>query len=194
MMIKRMMPVFSGRYDRVICRDADSLLCYRERQAVEYWITTGRVVHAITDSISHNVPLMGGMIGVMCNEFMQLIESDNFIDFLKYSKIDWSVKGADQTYLNKWILPRVSKSIVEHYVEGLPQSFRGECYNYIQDIIIDDIKPGLKESNLLIEHIGQSGFIIEPVLKFIDRELPQVRKDFYKEIDVHFKDVHYWLL
>ncbi len=51
-------------YSHVLCRDTDSISTYREAQAVSQWIAEDRAVHCITDSISHNIPMMGGMIGI----------------------------------------------------------------------------------------------------------------------------------
>ena len=54
----------------IICRDLDSLSTYREVQAVEYWVRNyNKTMHAITDSISHVEPLMGGMIGAIPRYF-----------------------------------------------------------------------------------------------------------------------------
>lgn len=193
MMLHRLNPIFKG-FDRVICRDIDSLITYRERQAVEYWIKTGRVAHGITDSISHNISLMGGMIGISSNEFKSIMAIDTFEDLLTLDgSIDYSRKGADQTFLNKIVLPKVSNTMVEHYILGLPQSFRGECYNYIQDEPIYDIPPILKDSNLLVNHIGQSGMAEQPVLLFFEKHLNGIQKDYYNRGDELFEDIFYWI-
>jgi len=199
MMLYRMTPIFMQehegiqKYDRVLCRDIDSLPTYRERQAVEYWIKTGRISHAITDSFSHNIPLMGGMIGFQTNEFRKAMETRSFDKFLLLdSSIDFNKKGSDQTFLNKVVLPKVAKSMVEHYILGLPQSFRGECFNFIQDDPVEDIAPELRESNILVNHIGQAGFIIEPVMKFLEKY--ETNSEYYTQIEKQFPEIFYWHL
>lgn len=195
MMLWRMRPVFMSKYDRVLCRDIDSLVCHRERQAVEYWIQSGRAVHAITDSVSHTIALMGGMIGFMNKEFRGFIHCRSFAEMRAMApNFGFKVKGADQSFLNKYILPRVADTMCEHYVLGMRQSFRGECFNYIQDIPVPGVDELMRESNHLVEHIGQAGFICDPVLKFLDAHLPADRKQYYKQIEEQFKEVHYWLL
>ena len=63
-MLWRLLPIFEYNVERIICRDTDSPLTYREAQMVKEWENSPKVVHAITDSVSHNIPLMGGMIGL----------------------------------------------------------------------------------------------------------------------------------
>lgn len=193
MMIKRVMPIFDERFDRVICRDTDSLLSYKERQAVQYWISTGRVAHAITDSVSHNITFLGGMCGFQSKELRDMMNLKSFGELKNLgNRIDWARKGADQEFLNKVVLPVVHTSIVEHYLDGMPQSFRGECYRHVQDMPLPDVPIELKESNYLIEHIGQSGVIVAPVLKFFDKYQSREQKAYYDEIENEFKDVFYW--
>jgi len=197
MMLFRMVPVFLQdtegvqKYDRIICRDIDSLPTYRERQAVDYWIKNGRVAHAITDSTSHGIPLMGGMIGFQTNELRKCLEVRTFERMLELDKtINLSQKGSDQTFLNQVVLPRVSKSMTEHYVLGLPQSFRGDCFNYIQDITVEDIPPAMRETNILVNHIGQAGFIMEPVLKFLQKH--EKNSEYFEQIERKYPDIFYW--
>src|SRR5687768_15698714 len=69
-MLWRMKPVFEmhegqWKYSHVLCRDLDSPSTYREAQAVKYWMNKDKAMHAITDSVSHTIPLMGGMIGMI---------------------------------------------------------------------------------------------------------------------------------
>ena len=196
MMLWRLYPAFNNgeyAYDRVICRDIDSLLTYRERQATEYWIKSGRVAHAITDSISHTIPLMGGMVSFMSKELRESMSVSTFDELLRLSNnTDYRVKGSDQDFLNSVIYPKVHKSITQHYILGMPQTFLGDCYNYIQDVDVSDIPPVLKESNLLVNHIGAAGFPVDNVLKFIHKYMNQEREDYYNGGEILFPSVFYW--
>jgi hypothetical protein len=196
MMLQRMRPVFQN-YDRVICRDLDSLVSYKERQAVEYWISTGRVAHCITDSVSHTIALMGGMVGFSCKELRDLLGVDDFKSMVRLGRrINYEIKGADQDFLNQVILPKVANparpSIVEHYLLGMPQSFRGECYHEIQDIPLPDVKPMFSECNRFIEHIGADGYKQDQCLLFFDKHFTSEQKDYHNEIEDKFKEVFYW--
>jgi hypothetical protein len=75
----------------------------------------------------------------------------------------------------------------------MPQSFRGDCHNFIQDVELDiDIE--LKESNHLVNHIGQSGCTIEPVLKFLNQYESKENKVFFDFLEKKQPETFYWKL
>ena len=197
MMLNRLQPAFPGDYgyDRFVCRDLDSLLTYRERQAVKYWENTGRVAHAITDSFSHGIALMGGMVGFLSQQFRERMGAGTMDELVaKVSGYKWHVKGTDQNFLNNYVYRRVSDSITQHYILGMPQTFMGDCYNFIQDVEIENVDVALKESNHLINHIGQSGCAIEPVLKFFEQFESKESIQYFEEAEKMYKKVFYWHL
>lgn len=192
-MLQRMEPCFNPKYDRVICRDADSLISYRERQAVEYWINSGRIAHCITDSVSHTIAMMGGMVGFMCREFRDAMGVETFKEMTDLSgRINFNIKGSDQDFLNQHVLPKVAGSLVEHYLLGMPQSFRGECHHTIQDIDIPGVSREMECTNLFTEHIGASGFKSDHALLFFDQYFTKEQSDYYNTIEDQFKEIHYW--
>lgn len=194
MMLQRISPAFMEGCDRFICRDLDSLFTYREAQAVQIWINSGRIGSAITDSISHTIDLLGGMIGFQSKEFRERMGVDSFAGLLSLdTNIDFSVKGSDQVFLHQRVLPKVQDSLVEHFILGMKQSFRGMCYNYIEDIPLD-IPIELKESNTLVSHIGTAGYAIEPTLIFFDKYMTKEQKLYYNKIERQYKDIFYWHL
>lgn len=204
MMLRRLHPCFalkaSGdvKYERVLCRDADSLLTYRERQAVAYWEQGTKMAHAITDSISHTVALMGGMIGFQAGPLMDRIGVRSFADMMQLSGgIDFNRKGADQTFLNTYVLPKVADSITEHYCLGMPQSFRGDCHHSIQDIDLTEelgnLSEGIyKETNALGFHIGASGFQTDGTVKWLKEH--GANNDYWHSIEKQFPETFYWQL
>lgn len=54
--------------ERVIFRDADSLLTEREAEAVEQWISTGKALHILRDHPFHHYKVLAGMFGVKVSE------------------------------------------------------------------------------------------------------------------------------
>ncbi|KAF8056733.1 hypothetical protein HT031_006231 [Scenedesmus sp. PABB004] len=50
---------------RVIVRDADARLTPRDRAAVDEWVASGRLFHAMNDHPYHSVPILGGMWGAV---------------------------------------------------------------------------------------------------------------------------------
>lgn len=162
-MLWRLNPVEWADY--TICRDIDSLPTYRERQAVEQWLQNDTLAHSMNDSISHNIALMGGMIGFKKGA-IDVSEIDT-------CGIDYSIKGSDQDYLNKIVYPQVQHSITEHRVLGLPKTFYNKySYDTIPDVEIpvdkDEHatyffadKQRIFRCNALVNHIGQGGFHLE---------------------------------
>lgn len=200
MMLWRLQPIFKINtfgghlYERIICRDADSLLTYRERQAVAYWEQGPKMAHAITDSVSHNIPLMGGMCGFMSGPFMNRMGARSFDELLSLAQgIDFNRKGSDQTFLNQYVLPKVHDSITEHYCLGMPQSFRGDCHHVIQDIPVNCLEldtEALKETNALGWHIGASGFQTDGTVKWLEKY--GVNNDYWSEVEKQYSSIFYW--
>jgi hypothetical protein len=202
MMLWRLYPAFlldsNGeqlKYDRIICRDTDSLLSYRERQAVAYWEGGPKMAHAITDSVSHSITLMGGMIGFMSGPFRDRMGVTSFDELLSLSQgIDFSRKGADQDFLNRYVLPKVADSITEHFVLGHPQTFRGDCHNFIHDIDLKEkgVPDELKETNGYGFHIGAAGFQTDAVVKFLQKHGKD--NEYWEGIEKQYPELFYWWL
>jgi hypothetical protein len=200
MMLWRLLPIFkivgkNNKYERVLCRDADSLLSYRERQAVAYWERGSKMAHAITDSVSHNITLMGGMCSFMSGPFRNRMGVQSFDELLSLAQgIDFSRKGADQDFLNRYVLPKVADSITEHFVLGHPQTFRGDCHNFIHDIDLKEIgvPDELKETNGYGFHIGAAGMQVDAVVKFLQQHGKD--NEYWESIEKQYPSVFYWQL
>jgi hypothetical protein len=200
MMLYRLLPMFmieddKNKYDRIICRDTDSLLSYRERQAVAYWERGPKMAHAITDSVSHTITLMGGMIGFKSGPFRDRMGVKSFDNLLSLSQgIDFNNKGADQDFLNRYVLPKVADSITEHFVLGHPQTFRGDCHNFIHDIDLKEIgvPDELKETNGYGFHIGASGMQTDAVVKFLQKHGKD--NEYWEGLEKQYPETFYWML
>jgi hypothetical protein len=200
MMLYRLYPAFLTEgngmmYDHIICRDTDSLLSYRERQAVAYWERGPKMAHSITDSISHSIPIMGGMCGFMSGPFRDRMGVKSFDELLSLSQgIDFTRKGADQDFLNRYILPKVADSITEHFVLGHPQTFRGDCHNFIHDIDLKEIgvPDELKETNGYGFHIGAAGFQTDAVVKFLQKHGKD--NEYWEALEKQYPETFYWHL
>lgn len=200
MMLYRLLPLFmiegnENRYERVLCRDTDSLLSYRERQAIEYWMRGTKMAHTMADSVSHTVDIMGGMCSFMSGPFRDRMGAKSFDELLALSQgIDFNRKGADQDFLNRYVLPKVADSITEHFVLGHPQTFRGDCHNFIHDIDLKEIgvPDELKETNGYGFHIGASGMQTDAVVKFLDKYGKD--NEYWNELEKQYPEVFYWKL
>lgn len=193
-MLWRLRPCFDLNYTHVLCRDLDSPLTYRERQAVEYWINRDKAAHAITDSISHDVPMLGGMIGFRPQYFRDKVGASTWGDLIrKQPNYRWEQKGSDQTFLRDIVYPCFAQhgwdSITQHFVLGMPNSFLSDCHNKIQDIEIP-IPFEMKESNDTCGHIGSAGAYNVVLDKFLHKYSDRFND--LKLVEDSHKDVFYW--
>jgi hypothetical protein len=188
-MLWRILPIFDADCEKILCRDADSPLTYREAQMVLEWERTGKIVHAITDSVSHNIPMMGGMIGFTkhftnhFNSFGSIIESR-----------DYSVKGSDQDTLNNRIYPSFSHpgndSIVQHYILGMGNTFLSSYTNTYDNSPLPNVNDIYVRTNDTCGHIGAAGYYEAPTLKFLKGY--DENKGLYEEFEKKYSNIFYW--
>ena len=105
-----------------LVRDADSLVSYRERAAVDEWLASDQWFHCMHDFYSHTELILAGMWGGF-NGVFQNLEQD-IHDYLASGNY-LSKRVADQHYLRNQIWPTVSQSVMIHDSqqfdpEGLP--------------------------------------------------------------------------
>ena len=180
-MLWRLLPAFDvnedgSTYTHFICRDLDSVATYREAQAVQQWVDSEAGAHAITDSISHSIAMMGGMIGFTPQSFRERVGVESFDEMLSLSGMKFDRKGSDQDFLGRVVYPCYAKkgqeSIMQHYFKGYGQTWlegftRCDCWLYADatghkgdcPLNIDlglDIDP--HDANCISEHIGAAGF------------------------------------
>lgn len=210
-MLWRLRPAFDKeggvwKYSHVLCRDLDSPATYREAQAVQYWINRDKALHAITDSVSHNLPLLGGMIGVRPDYFTERMGVSTWKNLININpSFKWEQKGSDQWFLNDVVYPRFasqgSDSITQHYFLGMPNTFLSDfktcgcpsivgheshCINNIEI----DIPFELKESNSVCGHIGAAGYYETALFKFLRRYWNQF--DDLLELEAKYPTIFYW--
>lgn len=164
-MLWRLKPIFEGA-ERVICRDLDSPLMLKEAKCVKYWESTNKSAHAITDSISHNIPMLGGMIGF--DKYFS--DHAGIRSFDQIQGYNWEQKGADQHYLNQVIYPCFSQpghdSITQHYLKGMPNTWLTDFHDTVPDM---DYLNEMEDSNSAGGHIGCAGFYMDATLRFLKR-------------------------
>lgn len=213
-MLWRLKPIFDythpyWTYSHVLCRDLDSLSTYRDAQAVQVWINNDKAMHAITDSISHDVALLGGMIGIRPAHFITITGIRSFQELMSYCKIDLSVKGSDQTFLNSFIYPyfgtKGKESITQHYYKGHGKTWlndfhtcdcwRDACRIGHKEGCHENITLGIpseiKDTNEVSEHLGASGWNQQQTMNLIEKY-----KDKFEdiiEIERDYKHIFYWI-
>ena len=199
-MLWRLRPVFDmaggkWKYTHVLCRDLDSVATYREAQAVQYWINKDKCMHAITDSVSHDVPLLGGMIGIRPDYFTERVNAKTWNELIdKKNNYDWHKKGSDQTFLNEIIYPCVAMkgtdSITQHYCLGMANTFLSDYHNHIQNLELP-LSFELKESNETCGHIGSAGYYNAQTSNFINKHADNFED--LIEIEKDYSDLFSWV-
>lgn len=206
-MLWRMKPVFEMGsdgfhiYEAVICRDLDSPLTYKERLCVQQWLDHGKAAHAITDSVSHDQPMMGGMIGFLPKNFTQYT---GYNDFENMCSGGWPFenKGTDQHLLAQKIYPAFADkgrdSITQHYLLGYGQTWLSDWHNTVPEI---DLKPyGVPDEMReawaaphqgLCGHIGAAGHYSPTTEKFLRKHAERFKG--LKQIEMNYPELCYWV-
>ncbi|QIL83619.1 tetratricopeptide repeat protein [Diaphorobacter sp. HDW4A] len=106
---------------RFLIRDADSLVSYRERAAVDEWIASGQWFHTMRDRYSHTELILAGMWGGAQGVFKnveQLIR-----DFVKTGRF-MNARVMDQHFLRFVVWPVLSQSVCAHDSQGFEPGAR----------------------------------------------------------------------
>ena len=200
MMLWRLKPVYltikdKPKYSHVICRDLDSPCTTKEAKCVQYWVNKGSAVHAITDSVSHNIPMLGGMIGIntklwtlrMPHSWNELLELD--------TTIDYTIKGSDQTFLNNCVYQhwarKGSESITQHYLLGMANTFLNDYHNEVPEYIDLSLPYEREESRQVAGHIGASGWYETAMFKFLRKYWDEFED--LSEQERKFSNIFYWV-
>ncbi len=187
------------KYTHTLCRDADSISNYREAQAVYQWVKEDRAIHCITDSISHDIPMLGGMIGLRpgyINDHLKVTDNQGAImqNLLAMAPdIDYTRKGSDQEFLNRIIYPVIAQrqSSTEHFVLGMKQTIKegnGRYYS-IPDIELS-VDPVHKFLNGCAGHIGAAGFYEGAMIQWLNKIDPHRTE--YIGIQKQFPRLMFW--
>lgn len=106
-MFWRFLPASEPDVDAMISRDTDSRLNYREKEAVDDWLSTNKCFHIMRDHPYHGTEILGGMWGCRSGcikDMKQLISS-----YIKGNF--WQV---DQNFLREVIYNKIKHDCVVH--------------------------------------------------------------------------------
>jgi tetratricopeptide (TPR) repeat protein len=105
----RFRPVCDATLDRVLVRDVDSVVTYRERLAVNEWLASDRWFHVMRDSHTHTDLILAGLWGAVAGVLPPL--ADRIEAFMNGAD---KSKNADQRFLGANYWPEVRKSVLIH--------------------------------------------------------------------------------
>lgn len=188
-MLWRMKPAFDPEVKLFICRDLDSPLTYKDKCAVDEFENSTKAAHAITDSISHNIPMMGGMIGFKNHHFKDYTGFHNWDEMINQMS-GYNIKGADQDFLNRYIYPKYANpsnsSILQHYFLGMPNTFLDGYKNSVEQPVNE-----LQASNYICGHIGAAGHYPPETERFLKKYRDKF--DDLRIAEALHKDIFYWI-
>ena len=112
----RFIPLVDDTVECWISRDCDSRLSWRERRAVDEWLTTDKSVHLMRDCHNHGYSMMAGMFGV-----------NNKLFHSRYGKMDLDNpyqqnREDDQLILHTHIWPKIIHDHIchDHWSHNVP--------------------------------------------------------------------------
>lgn len=185
-MLHRLAPAWDPDVAYVACRDVDAIPTWRDRQAVEEFIASGRTLGTIHDSIAHG-KIMGGLCHVNARELRRAKRTfEQFVAAAEFSDERWNEHGADQEYLAA-ILPVWFPNVLEHSlfvaegeggvrVKPLP-SWSGSEMRYdlgqptpeVVESVSEFVRAG---SDGLINYMGASSYPTKAARDFYDHHSP----------------------
>ena len=104
---------------RFLIRDADSLVSYREKAAVDAWLKSGKWFHTMRDYYSHTELILAGMWGG-CTGAIRDLEQQIY-QYLASGKY-LTDRVADQHYLRRCIWPTIQQSVLLHDSQGFDEA------------------------------------------------------------------------
>lgn len=106
-MFWRFMPAGEDDVDVFITRDCDSRIGAREAAAVEEWLQSPQLIHAMRDHPYHSVPILGGMWGAKRHAIPNIVELVN-----QWNQEDrWQT---DQEFLTAMVWPTHRHKVLAH--------------------------------------------------------------------------------
>lgn len=106
---------------RVIFRDADSVISGREQTAVEAWVASNKRFHLMRDSSTHTELILAGLWGTVGGALPPM---QTLLDAFLRQPVA-SAHFADQHFLRQFVWPYASQSLLQHdsvfgFLDGLP--------------------------------------------------------------------------
>lgn len=137
-----------------LSRDADSRLSFREKEAVDNWLVSGKDFHVMRDHPNQK-HLPAGMFGARADALRDMVK------LIKSHKKD-NQYGTDEDFLIKVIFPRFKDNHVRHDFSNFPSGkavghFVGEAFESDDTPCKKRIIPVVKNSNARISCVFSGG-------------------------------------
>ena len=170
-MLWRLFPAWTFDVSYIFSRDLDALPTWKERSAVEEFISSDFETHTIIDNPAH-AGIMGGLCGFKAHKLRNMFSTfEKFISYAKFSDERWAQHGADQDYLNGKLAPYLH--ILEHTIKGrstIPISEHRPINGFIDDRVSLFIADKSME---FVPYLGVAGYDRAPAIDFYNRWCPK---------------------
>lgn len=186
-MLWRMKPIWDSDVGVCICRDMDAVPVIMDRWVVEEFINSNHIVHGINDAKVHSIPLMGGMIGVKCKEFLRLIGDQSWSSFV--SRVCDQGYGGDQNLLMSHVWPKFMGRTLIHKLkrhdEGASPDYpgvemRGEPAP--RPINLESQEVHGTYFREIMPHLGAAGYDIKNAIEFYSRNCDPRLNELFKKM------------
>jgi tetratricopeptide (TPR) repeat protein len=96
--------------DYFICRDCDSIVNYREKAAVDEWLSSGKLFHIMRDHPEHAELIMAGMWGGAAGILPDL--ANQAVNYYETHETKW--RWVDQDFLRDHVWPLIKNVSLTH--------------------------------------------------------------------------------
>lgn len=106
----RFLALDDAQAQRILFRDADSVISEREAEAVAQWLASDKHFHALRDNGTHTELLLAGLWGVVGGALPPLAQ----LARLFFAEPVASRHFADQHFLRRYVWPYARRSLLQH--------------------------------------------------------------------------------
>lgn len=161
-MLWRMKPLFEENVEFVLCRDADSVITYREAMCNWDFVKSAFDFHAINDNDAHG-GMMGGLVGFRAKKFL---EKTGYIDFNHMVKgLDLNRHGSDQHFMNQKLHPKLKRNLLVHKLRGAGME-AAKVETTVPES--NEVDRKLWVTDLISRYIGSAGVIDFELIRFFN--------------------------
>ena len=146
---------------RFMIRDADSLLSYREKMAVEDWLNSGKWFHTMHDNKDHVELILAGMWGG-CTGVVHNIEQ-GILEFITSQRYI-SINVIDQHFLRYCVWPTIKQSVLIHDSQGYEP--KAAKFNTQASMLDRDLDDGF--------YVGRIEIKKQLLIKIHEEKIPEV--------------------
>lgn len=136
----------------MISRDTDSRLNYREKAAVDEWLSSDKKFHIMRDHPAHRFPILGGMWGIKKTAGINM---KSLVGGFKQQ----DVYGTDYNFLAEVVMPKIKNDCIVHdeFFNGQPFPTKREGLQFVGQVFGHDEKTVEEHQIVLKNYLNRVG-------------------------------------